>query len=92
MYTLTLTPAERSAIDWIGYRYNHGDQLYRILQRLCDSFPVEASWDDPRDITYRIPEHAAWEIKSLCEPDDYAMDCFGPDLRSKLIDFCSNIV
>lgn len=34
-YTLTLTSGERKAIDWVGHRYAHGDDLSNVLLS-CD--------------------------------------------------------
>lgn len=87
-YSLMLTREERKAIDWVGYRYAHGDDLYEQLVH-CDSNP-DVDWDSEVDITFSIPEHVAWEIREACEEDNLA--CFSPELVSKLMDFCNKII
>lgn len=91
MYRLTLTHDERQAIDWIGGRYAHGDQLYRLLCE-CDATPETADfdWDDERDITYRVPEHVAWRIVDVIAEDSLA--CFAGELQDKLYAFGNRIV
>jgi hypothetical protein len=37
-------------------------------------------WDDDGDITFRIPEHVAWEINELAEEEGYSWACFAPAL------------
>lgn len=88
-YQLTLTRDERKAIDWIGNRYGHGDDLFHALV-VCDN--TGGNWDDPIDITYTIPESVAWTIQDIGEECDYQWDCFAPELASKLDQFCQKIV
>ena len=89
-YRLTLTKGERAALDWVGYRYRHGDELYRLLWGKCEQSPDDADWDDPRDITFAIPESVAWTISEIIDEDNLA--CFADELRSKLYHFQSQIV
>ena len=92
MYHLTLTAGERKAIDWIGNRYDHGDDLYKLLWTKCGTDPVDADWDHDGPITFAIPEYVAWEIGDMGERNNYLWDCFAPELASKLTDFCLKIV
>jgi hypothetical protein len=82
MYTLTLTQAERSAIDWVGYRYGNGTDLYRLLWVHSSQSP-EVDWDYNGDITFTIPEDAAWNIAEIREEEE-GWPCFGPLLCDKL--------
>ncbi len=92
MYHLTLTHEERKAIDWVGYRYGHGDNLYSLLWAQSEQTPNDVDWDSPQDITFAIPEHVAWEIQEIAEECEYRWDCFADSLASKLTDFCGQIV
>ncbi len=87
MYELTLTASERKAIDWIGDRYAHGEQLGKILREFI---PADAEWDGEGRITFAIPEHAAWIVTDLIDEDDCA--CLTPPFRRKLHAFCDQIV
>lgn len=86
-YSLTLTKGERRAIDWIGGRYEHGEDFYRLLS---DVMPEDAEWDEGEDITFTIPEYKAWEIKDLL--NDSLFDCFAPSLVEKIRRFLDRIV
>jgi hypothetical protein len=91
VYTLTLTQSERQAIDWIGHRYAHGNDLYSLLWGgEVIAFPPDADWDDCRPITFHIPEHIAWEIQRIGEEDKWA--CFAPEFVNKLEAFICGIV
>lgn len=92
MYQLTLTAAERKAIDWIGHRYRHGNDLYSLLWCECNSAPADADWNSNCDITFAIPEYAAWELNNIADDCEHRWDCFGPELVEKLEDFCMAIV
>jgi hypothetical protein len=70
MYSLTLTADERAAIDWVGYRYSNGDELYNLLWGASKQSPDDADWDDPRDITFSIPESVAWAIAENADNED----------------------
>lgn len=96
MYKLTLTRPEREAIDWVGTRYSHGMELWQELWCNCTQITAyceeadETEWNDPKPITFHIPEHVAWKVKELIEQDNLA--CFGHELRVKLEEFRDNIV
>lgn len=81
MYELTLTAGERKAIDWIGHRGRHGTELYRLLWVESTQTPDDADWDDPRDITFSIPEHVAWTVSEIIWE---GLTNFGPELVRKL--------
>lgn len=87
MYHLTLTLSERQAIDWVGYRYPHGDELYEILM---DCIPDDVEWRDLGDITFDIPEDIALEIEELLWESKF--ECFSEELASKLVRFMGEIV
>ena len=86
MYKLALTREERKALDWIGYRYFHGNELYDLLTE-CDMQEVE--WDSDQTITFSIPENIAWSIKQGfdCENNEFA--CLDDWLANKLRTFAS---
>lgn len=105
MYYLTLTKKDRDAIDWIGHRYSHGDDLRRVLipcyvgdlmednrfiRRMSYQFEDGSPWDSWEDLTFQVPEHLAWKIAELCRED--GMACFSPKLLSKFNDFLNKIV
>lgn len=81
MYELTLTKSERAAIDWIGNRYRHGDELYRLLWVESTQTPDDVDWDADCDVQFRIPENVAWTISEIIGE---GLDCFGPELVRKL--------
>lgn len=87
MYRLTLTKDERAAIDWVGYRYVHGDDFYKLLVHECE---FENDWDYDGDVTFSIPEHVAWEMVDKLPEDDFA--CFAPEFESKMWLFLDTIV
>lgn len=96
-YILDLTFGERKGIDFVGYRYNNGSDFKYIL--IHDSviidennIEVESDWLDRKDLTFAIPESAAWEIKDLLESDDVFCPCFSPDFKSKLHNFIDEII
>lgn len=95
MYELTLTISERKAIDWVGYRYSHGDDLKDALMDGqmksddCNSDDIE--WSGDYDITFVIPEHVAWNINDILDAPD-GLCCFSRELQSKLIEFQMQIV
>ena len=92
MYHLTLTCDERRAIDWVGYRAHCGDALYRLLWGESPHEPDDADWDDPRPITFHIPEHVAWRIRDNWEEEDCGWYCFGDELSAKLDRLINSIV
>lgn len=98
MYTLIITSGERDAFDFVGDRYNNGDAMADIL-RSCmpdgEEFAAQA-WYEPGDVTIKIPEHKAWEIRELYEEDcqgghsGWAM--FADELVEKMQEFVDSIV
>lgn len=88
MYKLTLTHDERRAIDWIGFRYRHGDELRNILTD-CE-WPDDVCWDDYCDIEFRIPEVWAWDICNIIDAD--SLSCFADGLKTKLYEFQGKVV
>lgn len=90
MYKLTLTHSERQAIDWVGYRYWHGDDFYKLLWSECKQEPNDVDWDSHFPITFLIPEHIAWTIRDNLLEDNLA--CFAPSLVEKLHNFLDKIV
>ncbi len=92
MYHLTLTAAERHAINWIGNRYSHGNYLYKLLWVDSEQIPNGVDWDAPEDIEFEIPEWVAWRINDIGSESDFAWDCFAPALVTKLNYFCEGIV
>lgn len=90
-YTLTLTKSERDAMDWVGERYRHGDELGNLLDKNC---PEASEWSEDNDITFTIPEHVAWEMREIIEGDDgrFNLDCFRSGLCAKLIKFWEGVV
>jgi len=89
-YTLTLTNEERRAIDWIGLRYPHGDELYSAL---CEAkWSCDTEWDTDDSITFNIPEHVAWRIADIAEEGEHRWDCFGSELVQKLERFLEGVV
>lgn len=89
MYKLTLTKEERKAIDWIGHRYRHGNELRDILDYSPQTDGAELEWDDGGAATYDLSESDAWTI---CEIVEEGLDCFDPDLCAKLHDFAEGVV
>jgi hypothetical protein len=90
MYSLTLSLSERQAIDFVGFRYAHGDDLYDVLS--------EADWEDDEewgiggDITFTMKEHQAWQINEIAEESEYLFDLFSNELCNKMMKFCEQIV
>ncbi len=92
MYHLTLTKSERAALDWVGGRYPHGHDLYKLLFVDSTATPDDADWDSDCDIKFIIPEHVAWQIGEMGREGNYLWDCFADDLAQKLTDLCMKIV
>lgn len=101
MYTLTLTHDERKAIDWVGYRYGHGNNLKDLLfedsilivNEDIDKDQLFEEWHHrDGDITFHIPENLAWAINNIGEECEFRWDCFAEDLAAKMNNFCGEIV
>lgn len=90
MYQLMLTFEERKAIDFAGYRYWNGTDLFKLLWHHCCG--PDDEWDDPGNITFSVPEHIAWEIRELWHENGCQMDLFSESLELKLTTFILNIV
>lgn len=92
MYKLILTSVQRQAIDWVGYRYSHGDRLREALGRgiATNLDGGEIEWDEPGAIKFLLPEHVAWEICELIEEDGLA--CFGEDLVRTMLELQRSVV
>lgn len=98
-YTLTLTNGERKAIDWVGDRYAHGHDFYKMLcdcewQVSGEPEGLEIDWSSQCDISFVMSEPIAWEISEfLAEAyDDDKFACFSGELVSKLLNFMGAIV
>ena len=93
MYKLTLTASERQAIDWIGNRYSHGDDLFDLLCEVeWEGIKKDEDWGwfCEKDITFLIPENIAWQISDLLQNSLY--ECFAPELVEKLTNFCAEVI
>ncbi len=98
-YTLELTLTEREAIDWVGHRYAHGDQLRNLLDAALAYNPAYNEddhdlWAQPEPLTFTVPEHVAWEIRELlCDREGrFPGECFAPSLTQKIQAFCDAII
>ena len=97
-YELILTRGERRAIDWVGYRYFHGDDLYNLLAKspvthsAVNAEEEDFWWQGDYDIKFEIPEHIAWEIKDGIEDEDCELSCFSEPLKEKLLRFIESII
>jgi len=94
MYTLILTSEDRKAIDWIGNRYRHGNELFSVLWSECDQHATGScsdclNWDSPQPIRFDIPENVAWHIVEIIYE---GLDCFSDDLRSRLWEFTDKVI
>lgn len=90
VYSLTLTQEERNAIDFVGYRYATGDDLFRLLME-CEWTPEE-DWDCYIPLTFEVPEHIAWQICDLAEEEDNLWPLFSEEFASKMQTFVDSIV
>lgn len=88
-YSLTLTQSERNAFDWIGNRYATGNQVADVL---TDCLPPDCEWNGDGEITFAIPEHAAWRIHALAEEENNLWPCFSAELAEKMQRLCDTIV
>lgn len=92
MYTLTLTLRERKAIDWVGHRNWNGTSLYRNLWVCSDASPIDADWDSDCDITFSIPESAAWDIKECWKFEGREIPHFDDELKGKILTLINSII
>lgn len=90
MYTLTLTAGERKAIDFVGGRYDHGDEMFRMLNRVkCRQYESH-NWDDDVDFTFEFEEFEAWDFRDTFDESDFEL--FADSFRSKLYVFMDSII
>ena len=87
-YLLTLTRDERKAIDHVGHRYGHGNELYDAL---CEC-EWNCDWDSPDVLILDVPEFVAWTINEIAEDCSHNWDLFCDKLAKKLDTFCDQIV
>lgn len=87
MYELTLSQFERQAMDWIGDRYEHGTDLANLL---IEHLPNDTEWCNSSSITFKIPEHKAWEIKELI--DNSLLECIDTNFAMNLLNFAGRVV
>lgn len=92
MYELMLTRDERLAIDWVGNRYHNGEALYLQLWAHSEVVPDDLDWDAEGVLTFRVPEHVAWQIKENADTEDGHWPCFAEDLASKMQKFIDSII
>lgn len=90
MYTLTLTAGERKAIDFVGFRYEHGEDLRWMLDSLIASDAIAHLWDEDMDISFEFEEHEAWDFKNTFENCQW--DLFAPSLVQKMLNFMDEII
>lgn len=106
-YKLTLTRSERQAIEWIGHRYFHGNDLQDLIstftpydaddmliaaENTITSVPVDEAWESNHDITFDLPECVAWRINEGFEAEGYQFACLAEDFAAKLQNFVDSIV
>lgn len=93
MYTLTLTREERKTFDWVGHRYTNGNEMASLLSS-CLFKPESGDdyWHGISTVTFQVPEHIAWEIRSLSETENNLWPSFGPELKAKMQAFVEGIV
>lgn len=93
MYKLILTRSERDAIDWIGNRYPHGDDLFRLLWVECDCRRVDnnelaEAWDERGEFEFSMTKDIWQRIRDIRAQDAGDWTCFAPALKDKLNQFC----
>lgn len=87
MYCLTLTAEDMQAINWIGDRYEHGDELYHFLAG-CEWEPDNIDWGEG-DITFLLPEYKVWELVDKYRDCEFTCT---PELGAKILEFIDTIV
>lgn len=90
MYSLTLTEGERSAFNWVGKRYATGYDASSILSSYMVGEHTE--WLQGGDVSFEIPEHAAWAIAELAEQEGNLWPCFSHGLKAKMTALVDSIV
>ena len=90
-YSLTLSESERDAFDWVGHRYSStGFDMASMIQ---EGMPEDKEWGDSKgDITFNIPEWAAWQMAELAQSEEHQWPCFSENLAQKMSAFVDAIV
>ncbi len=87
MYQLTITTAERLALEWAAQRGYFPRAILRGMM------PVEGTRECDDEITYTMPEHVAWSLLELREEDpDAYLACIGRPLLGRILDLEASIV
>jgi hypothetical protein len=74
MSTLVLPLSYRKAIDWIGNRYEHGFDFYKLLT----AGDWDHDWDDPGPVTITMTPEQTRAVVELIQRSP--LDCFSEDL------------
>ena len=91
-YELVLTSADRQAIDWIGDRYSHGYDLFKLLWNVDTiSTPDDVDWESNETIIFSLPKHIVQKILRNAEEEDVPWSCFSDELANKLNDLIERI-
>lgn len=89
MYKLTLTAAERKAIDWIGDRYSNGYDLRKVLiGSAWGDDKEEVCWSTDCDITFYLSRAEARAIAANAAAEEGRFPCFADPLKAKLERVC----
>lgn len=86
-FQLTLNKSDRAAIDWVGHRYSHGDELCNFLGQFdpgSDDYENDP-WCLDSELTVELPNDEAVmsEYERLITEDNMA--CFSDELKHKLL-------
>ncbi len=103
MYKLTLTLAEKKAIDWVGDRDWNGTALKNCLwsegvewHYVGKLNGTEDDWDfiwqHMSENTFHIPEHIGWHILSEYIESGETIPHFVPELKAKIQTLLDSIV
>ena len=89
-YLLTLTYEEQRALGWVADRYHCAEVLYDGMYAL-DGEDADGS------VTYRVPEHVAWEYAEALPLENgvegaVLPPCVGGMLGEKLVRLLEEIV
>lgn len=91
-YTLRLTKEDRKAIDFVGGRYSHGYDLYKLLWSSEVTKLPDCDWDAETEIVFGIPEHIAFQIQEAADENEHRWELFGSELVMKLETLLGKIV
>ena len=91
MYILILTASERRAMEWVGHRYSHGDDLVELLTLTAMDMD---RWNSDETLAVHLRESLAWEVRDLLEESREGLTyaCFSDSLSAKLNAFCDSII